>query len=472
LAGSTAALAVALLAATASAQAVSVSGNGLGQVLLYPYYTVRSTSSGNAYSTLFTVTNTAEDIKVVRVRFREGRNGREVASVNVYLAPQDSWTGAVVAGADGPLATTFDESCTDPPSVAASHRLAFTNLHYLDDGEDRAASRAGEGYFEVFELGVVRDTTVGNALDWQRTPRADCAAALSVALDDATRVGPPTGGLMGWANVVNGGDGTSYAYEATALADFSAVALWSPPGAATPTLADVNPKVSRVADDAGVRLANWDVTKGAAAADPVSAVLMANQLINWFVRDAATASATDWVVTMPTKPFYTDPALTGGAAPRPPFESAFASGGAPDYFGNIPNGDCSVGFDRTLPFDREGRGSSSGCFLPPPPIRAILPWTVNVAQFSGDRNVFASSVAMTYGTIYPNGWAKLVPFQYPGRPVHRLVSTDTPPVTFVGLPMIGFMANDYVNRTLEVNGVDVLSNYGATSAHRRVRVIQ
>ena len=38
--------------------------------------------------------------------------------------------------------------------------------------------------------------------------------------------------------------------------------------------------------------------------------------------------------------------------------------------------------------------------------------------------------------------------------------------------MIGFMANDYVNRTLQVGNQTVLSNYGATAPHRFVRRVQ
>jgi hypothetical protein len=323
----------------------------------------------------------------------------------------------------------------------------------------------------VFDLGVVRDATVTSALDPSANPRPDCAAALGVALDNVTKIGSPSGGLVGWANIVSVGDGTLYAYDATALADFSSVALWSAPTASTPTLADVNPKVSRVLDGAGAHDATWDVSKGASPVDPVSAVLMANQLLNWYVLDAPTNSATDWIVTMPTKPFYTDAATSGNASARPPFESSFAAGGAPDFFGNFPLDDCSTGFERTIPFDREGRSSGSTCTLPPPPQRAVLPWTANVVTF--DRSdLFGSPIAALYPTPFQNGWAKLVPFQYSTGQVHQLVSTDTPRVKFFGLPMIGFMANDYVNRVLPVNGTNVLSNYSATSAHRVVKLIQ
>jgi hypothetical protein len=459
---------IALFGLASVAHAVSVDPKGFGQALLYPYYTVKSTTGGNAYSTLFTVTNTTEDTKIIRVRFRESRNGRQVASVNVFLAPRDSWTGAIVSGTGGPSVVTYDTSCTDPPSLTTSHTAVFSNAQYSGtnaDGEDASVERAGEGYFEVFDLGVVVDGTVMSALDPNLNITPNCSAALGVTLNNATNVRPPTGGLIGSANIVNVGDGTLYAYDATALADFSAVPLWSPPTATTPTLADVNPKISRVLDASGTHDASWDVTKGAAPADPVSAVLMANQVVNWYVLDTVTNSGTDWIVTMPTKPFYTDPSASGGAAPRAPFESAFGTAGAADFFGNYPIADCSVGFNRTIPFDREGHASGTACTLPPPPTRAMLNWVANVVTFNGS-NLFGSPIGQSYPTPFVNGWAKLVPFQYSSGQVHKLTSTDSPSQTYYGLPMIGFMANNYMNRTLLVGGQPVLSNYSATSSHK------
>jgi hypothetical protein len=97
---------------SSAAAAVHVSPYGLGQVLLYPYYTVRSTAGGS-YNTLFIVTNTAADTKVIRVRFRESRNGRGVADINVFLTPFDSWTGAIIPRDTGPVFITLDGSCTD-----------------------------------------------------------------------------------------------------------------------------------------------------------------------------------------------------------------------------------------------------------------------------------------------------------------------------------------------------------------------
>ena len=91
-------LAVAITAASPVAPAVQLSQHGLGQVLLYPYYTIRTTPRAGPYNSLFIVTNTSPDTKVVRIRFRESKNGRPVASINVYLVPNDSWAAGRRSG--------------------------------------------------------------------------------------------------------------------------------------------------------------------------------------------------------------------------------------------------------------------------------------------------------------------------------------------------------------------------------------
>lgn len=51
--------------------AVVINPHGLGQVLVYPYYTVNGNNS-----TLLTLINSSTDTKAVKVRFLEGYNGR------------------------------------------------------------------------------------------------------------------------------------------------------------------------------------------------------------------------------------------------------------------------------------------------------------------------------------------------------------------------------------------------------------
>ena len=61
-------------------------------------------SGGNAFNTYVSVVNTTDVVKVVKVRFREGKNSREVLDFNLYLSPNDVWTGAVIpAGTATPI---------------------------------------------------------------------------------------------------------------------------------------------------------------------------------------------------------------------------------------------------------------------------------------------------------------------------------------------------------------------------------
>src|ERR1700694_2307266 len=105
------------LGAAGTAQAIYQDPNNLGQALVYPYYTVNS-AGGNGFNTYISVVNTTTNVKIVKVRFREGKNSREVLDFNLYLSPNDMWTGAVVpASADASAAAhliTSDVSCTNP----------------------------------------------------------------------------------------------------------------------------------------------------------------------------------------------------------------------------------------------------------------------------------------------------------------------------------------------------------------------
>ena len=87
---------LAALGAAGTANAVHINPDGLGQVLVFPYYTVRN---GNA--TAMSIVNTTSLTKIVKVRFLEGKNSREVLDFNLFLSPQDVWTGVVIPTAAG-----------------------------------------------------------------------------------------------------------------------------------------------------------------------------------------------------------------------------------------------------------------------------------------------------------------------------------------------------------------------------------
>src|SRR5438874_1229269 len=91
-----ASVAFVLFGAVPTAQAVRINAEGLGQALIYPYYTVRSTTGGNAYVTALAITNSSSKPKALKVRLLEGKAGAEVLDFNLFLAAYDMWTAAIV----------------------------------------------------------------------------------------------------------------------------------------------------------------------------------------------------------------------------------------------------------------------------------------------------------------------------------------------------------------------------------------
>src|SRR5438445_88329 len=103
-----------LLVLSLHAMAVYQSADGLGQALIYPYFTAQS-ASGNPFNTFISIVNHSADAKALRVRVREGRNSRPLASINVFLSGHDVWTAAVVPTAAGNARLiSLDRSCTNP----------------------------------------------------------------------------------------------------------------------------------------------------------------------------------------------------------------------------------------------------------------------------------------------------------------------------------------------------------------------
>ena len=120
---------VAGLAGIASvANAVELNSDGLGQVLIYPYYTV---NGGN--TTLLSVVNTTDAAKAVKVRFLEGRNSQEVLDFNLFLSHFDVWTASVftLSATGGGNLLTDDESCTNPFIKHSTTLPASENLMAL-----------------------------------------------------------------------------------------------------------------------------------------------------------------------------------------------------------------------------------------------------------------------------------------------------------------------------------------------------
>jgi hypothetical protein len=455
------------LGATGAAQAVSVNADGLGQVLIYPYYTVReSTLVGAPYNSLLSVVNSTASAKAVKVRFLEGKNSREVLDFNLYLSAKDVWTAAIIPTTDGAGIFTADKSCTTPTvSSSAAAPSPFVNYAYSGSNDDKAGTtldRTREGYVEIIEMGNVTGATATAVTHVSGVP--PCTPLSGASADTV----PGNGGLFGSITLINVLKGEDFAMDPTALEGFSAKALWNPAGSILPTLADVNPKTSVVVTGTNAYITDWT---GGFAADPVSAVILHNNLYNEFVLDAATKSGTDWVVTFPTKrEYYT------GTTVLKLFQSNFTATGACD--------DVVI-----TQYDREERTIvSQTSFSPPPPTQTdSLCWEANVISFAG-TNVLGSKNVSNIGTSFSNGWVAL---NFNGSTVplgrHQLVGgvsntvnlATSPPTlgtlattTFNGLPVIGFAAITFENETLPTSMGPVQSNYGGNLNHKLTRSVQ
>ena len=345
-----------------SAQAVNINPDGLGQVLIYPYYTV---NGGN--NTLLSVVNTTGDAKAVKVRFMEGENTREVLDFNLYLSAYDVWTAAIYDDAGTPTLATNDTSCTVPYIYGNGGTQAFLPYAMIDKDPEVAddISRTAEGHFEMIEMGTMIDEeseilddsvtppvsfvppkfgpTNGSAVaathDATGTP-ADCAHLVDAwtqtdSLDPLTKgywlqdsftdMEAPSGGLFGGAAVINVSDGTLYSYDAKAINGFaSSVAadddLHQEPGTVFPSLNSGDDHNGIVFLDDGTILQSGWLNRGV---DAVSFVFMHDNVLNEYTTEAAIAGATEWVITFPTKHFYVYQPSSGDAPPIAPFTSTW-----------------------------------------------------------------------------------------------------------------------------------------------------
>lgn len=468
------------IAGTTSA-AVHLSDNGQGQVLIYPYYTTRA-----GYDTYLSVLNTTALFKALKIRFSEGKNGRDVLNFNVYLSPYDIWTAAVVNTADGAKVVTADKSCTAPAIPAGGKD--FVNFAYSGaalegiqqsggDGETTSLDRTREGYFEIIEMGTITNTAINAAITHISDEPANCAVVQAAAMDmgvastlvvggQSARAFKATGGLSGTASLINVASGTDYGYAPVVLEAFSpslAENIWNYPGNSYPDMTSAE-RTSLVLYEGSVVSSSWN--KGS---DAVSALLMHDNIINEYILDSATLSGTDWVITMPTKrydvPVHNPALLTDGTQLYSPFTKKFWLNGA-----------CERWTKDLSYWNREGESVTFIDFPEPAPGGEIpLCWETNVVTFNNSY-VLGSVNQVNIPVYFEHGWVRM-PFNSDHIPVingqtdgngvvhnqaaHSLTSVNGD--TYFGLPTVGFMVQDFINQNAAPG---VLATYGGNFNHK------
>jgi len=377
-------LTAALLAALAgvagiagTAQAVNVNPDGVGQVLIYPYFT---TNDGN--QTILTVVNTTDHAKAVKVRFLEGYNSREVLDFNLYLSEHDVWVAAIteLAGVDGgqPGILVPDTSCTVPYLYGMGGVQEFLPYAYtgdFTDGGPTDMARQSEGYFQVIEMGTLTDASerapgtldkddpgrVGSATaathvvqddgssmpldcdqlvrnwtdydvdpDFREDPldgmwfdeaqsHGDCTATDPDDVDTAdcmayTDTLRNSGGLFGGAAVVNSGNGTMFSYNAKAIQGYDKSLFGLHYVPGT-----IHPSLND-GDQHWATIFFGTPSNEAVSlfygrsVDAISALFMHDNVMNEYVIEEDLDAATEWVFNFPTKNWYVDKEVLGSSA--------------------------------------------------------------------------------------------------------------------------------------------------------------
>ena len=162
------AMAAAMGGMVSSAHAVNLATDGLGDVLLYSYYTAR-----NGWNSLIHITNTSNVATVaLKVRFQEAQNTRDVLDFTLVLSPNDVWTGYVTNTDGGPRLkqSSGETSCISPIIPASGFR--FSTFGFGGGSDPASVARTEEGHVTVIEMG---HALAGTAIDTAAKAK-DCAA--------------------------------------------------------------------------------------------------------------------------------------------------------------------------------------------------------------------------------------------------------------------------------------------------------
>ena len=308
--------------------------------------------------------------------------------------------------------------------------------------------------------GAARDCTTVQAAFANPAHFADAGAGPALPGSPFASFGAPRNVLFGSSTLLNVGSGQAYDATPTTIQNFrSAAPIVYRASSGRPTLAHGDSGMTARQFD---RDGNSVTTSGIASpVDAVSVVLMADSVSNEFAAGSTATSSvrTDWVITYPTKHFYTDTAETHSTAAMEPFAdtTAFSLSGAPcqkahTFFANREEATWN-GFPNELP-----------PFLERPPSYLVFQCSsANVLSLCPDPTnscgVLVSSRGVYVRQIGTSGWAR---FTF-SRQVSHYVEEQEPAklLGFSGVPAIGFAVIERNNSAEAGNN----RNFGSGRPH-------
>ena len=304
------------------------------------------------------------------------------------------------------------------------------------------------------------------------------------------------GGLYGYATVINVPQGAAFGYDAIAIADHVAdgatgYAMHYKPGDIYPNFTDRAMNTSAIVSVNGkavtLDFAGDYPSTGVERIQAMNATIMATEVYNDFVTDPAIAATTDWLLSFPTKAFH----VNGVTEPVEPFSQVWGGNSACE-----PAAFYSVDREESQPAQPPAPGPSGPDFSPAPPTppgpapaNNDLPlcYESTIVQFAAESAAETSQVAVGINAFLESddGWA-VISFD-PGQIASTLGKCDIDgdksadieakdPCTrtidagdgqLIGLPVIGFAVQKYVNGNAD--GTGVLANYAMATAHKKCR---
>ncbi|MEZ5534900.1 MAG: hypothetical protein R3F02_04680 [Thiolinea sp.] len=452
---------VGLAGIMSSAQAVHINNDGTGQALLFPYFNAQE-----GYVTNINLINSTDETKAVRIRFREGKESKDVLDFNLYMSPEDVWTGSIKmdtsTGTPMGSVTTTDHTCALP--ALASCKDGKCSVTEPFDGYEYysglSPSDTLEGYVEVIEMGVVTDSTVQYGVLHQRGEPNNCGViadawyrnTFSTGKGAAAKgLGAPTGGLMGSSAILNVPEGTAFAVDPIAFENYTAEAHHTRPDDTKnfdlPSLASGTITTSEIMvkkDDGTVDMVvtDWkkyhhpngtigdaclldNDPKTPACGDnpyPVAHALLASNIMNEYFLDPTDGydGHTDWVVTFPMRKLgvFNQDGITQltktelkNDAGYPTGEYVCVTSTGEEYPMEDVNPDCKlygdvqVAFGEEI-FDREEGRVKDANFSPYSAYPRVLEREVNVLSFiSTDPSYDDSRTVLSSDHTLPEGKA-------------------------------------------------------------------
>ena len=469
-------------AGVASAQVATQlkeSPDGIGHMLIVPYYTAQS---GNA--TLLNIVNIDEtNGKAVKLRFRGASNADAVYDFTLFLSPGDVWAAEVSQNPATGRARLYtpDNSCTLPTQVNADFSTARLNPAADLPNETR------EGYVEIITMAdVVPDTPLFRATKHVKgEPPAACSqgAAVPPALQalntvagiEAARLRAPTTGLFANWSIFNVAEATSWSGKATAIV---AVDGTSRPGAGqvvmfpqngdTPAKAASEVTADPLLRSGAVALRHADLPdlstpylgQGTPAeqAARLSGVLAKASLQNEYFTDDRVQAQTDWVFNLPTRRYSVALNYATGLREYTVLSPAYFDEASTIVEGPLAN--KSICFKDTFLriWDRaeQESGFNEGFWwmgVPRKPITlcgATAIWSLNAGDEFQPSSLVASVARQNWDVAFSDGWGEL----------------DFTQINPAGLPVVGAAFSRATSTNI---GAGVSGNFGLAWEHRYTR---